>query len=252
MMWFSDFRPGPGPQMRMAAWSRGPAVGPGPGRPGGGWGRYFAGGPGPQWGGPPQRHPGWGPPMGRGPMAGRQGPPGARGMGYAAQRPAGPGAVSPRPFAAQLADGILPRLKALFDRLDRNHDGKLEFREFAAVARIFGQGGPGGPRPALQGPSPKGPPGRPPVPAAARKPDLMRPMIAKSQVLVARLKAAGNDRNVAVAQAEIKKAIQVLQAALKEHAPKKPGKEAPRAHDEKKHSDREKGKEKKKVEKEDD
>jgi hypothetical protein len=248
MAWWSEDRHGPGPQARMAWgsegrsgpgvhrrawWYEGPRDWTWDGRPGGRWERSPAERPGgrPGWG--PER-PGWGPPWAHGPWAEKPTPPWERGMVLAAYGPPGPGANPLPPPASAMGGGagVMPRLKVLFDRLDRNHDGKLEFREFASIARIFGKRGPAvqppmvqSPKvqpPKVQPPSLRVPPVGPHVPAITKNVVRMPPTAGKAQIIIARLKATSKDHYVLAAKAEIKKAIQILENVLRKEAPPKP------------------------------
>jgi hypothetical protein len=209
--------------------------------------------------------PGWGPEKGyrrmaswgHGMMAGRYGPPCERTAAFAGAESFGPGQ-----FFASLtpAGAILPRLKALFNRLDRNHDGVLEFREFAVIGRIFHSGksgghvamkqgpqpGPAGHRPMMHRAGPGGPPMRPFAQAAPAKREIQRPMAEQARHLIERLKAADKNRDGKLSkdeappllkrlfskidadndglltQAEIKKAMPELRKAIQAHREKGP------------------------------
>jgi hypothetical protein len=95
-------------------------------------------------------------------------------------------------------------LKALFDRLDRNGDGVLEFGEFVAIGRIFQSGRPGGHLAMGQGPQsgPAGPgpmmhrrgPGGPPMgPHAQPGPGTNRAKIKKAKPHSEKVKSPGDE-----------------------------------------------------------
>jgi hypothetical protein len=64
-------------------------------------------------------------------------------MAHANRQAAGPSVKRTRHAAARTpSEVVLPRLKTLFNRLDRDHDGKLAFGEFVAIARVIHKAGP--------------------------------------------------------------------------------------------------------------
>ncbi|MBN2579894.1 MAG: hypothetical protein JXB10_12975 [Pirellulales bacterium] len=133
--WHRGGGPRVGPEVQFAHWSKGPAHRGCPGRYAG-WQRHSLADR-PEGGMHYRRHAG-GPPWGHGPMAYGKAAPWGRHMAFADRMPFGPDMKGPRHVAAQKPSGVVvPRLKALFNRLDRNQDGALEFREFVAIARVF-------------------------------------------------------------------------------------------------------------------